>query len=331
MKRRCLDHDYRGRCIYMVTLVVEGRRKLLGTIGGRSDAMRGSADFPHTVLSPLGEEVMRCWTEIPRYHPEVSIIATQVMPDHIHGIIFVHREMEKHLGHLINGFKVGCNRAYRSIVLLRKEEATGLEKYERKRETTEERRHGMLFERGFNDRLLIHEGQLRDWVDYLADNPRRLMMKQEHPDLFRVVFGVQLSIFTCSAIGNRFLLDRPHKEAVQCSRSLTDEEIKESVEHFISQAKAGAVLVSPALSPGEKAVMHAAVEKNLPSIFLSANSFTAFTKPGGKFMEACASGTFLIISPWPGRRSTQRITRNECLALNDLAGHICNNYSNSGQ
>ena len=34
MQRRCVGHDYTGRMIYMVTMVVEGRRPLFGTVAG---------------------------------------------------------------------------------------------------------------------------------------------------------------------------------------------------------------------------------------------------------------------------------------------------------
>lgn len=45
------------------------------------------------------------------------MLAFQIMPDHIHGILFVTHEMAVHLGKVVNGFKVGCNRAYRRLVL----------------------------------------------------------------------------------------------------------------------------------------------------------------------------------------------------------------------
>ena len=32
----------------------------------------------------------------------------------------------------------------------------------------------MLFARGYNDKLLLREGQLETWIHYLNDNPRRL-------------------------------------------------------------------------------------------------------------------------------------------------------------
>ena len=40
------------------------------------------------------------------------------MPDHIHGILFVHEKIERHLGHVINGFKTGTRKAAKELGLL---------------------------------------------------------------------------------------------------------------------------------------------------------------------------------------------------------------------
>ena len=326
MKRRCVDHDYTERRMYMVTLVVEGRRKLFGEVCGRSNAPQDSAEAPRMELSPLGEAVQRCWLEIPRHYPDVSLLALQLMPDHLHGILFVRKKMEEHLGTVIKGFKTGCNKEYRQLVGYVATMspvgyvATMSQHTQQPRHTGHEQ--GLLFERGYNDRILLQDGQLQRWIDYLADNPRRLLAKREHPDLFRVQFGLEYAGQTFTAIGNRFLLDRPVKLQVQCSRSLTKEHIQATVEHYLAAARQGAVLVSPAISEGEKAVMHAALEAHLPLIFLSANSFTSFTKPGGTFTEACSRGDLLILAPWSDRTTTQPITRTECLALNAMTKKI---------
>ena len=317
MKRRCVDHDYTERRMYMVTLVVEGRRKLFGEVRGRSDASQGSEDAPLMELSALGEAVQHCWQEIPQHYPEVSLLALQLMPDHLHGILFVRKKTEEHLGTILKGFKTGCNKEYRQLVGY---VATMSQHTQRPRHTGHEQ--GLLFERGYNDRILLQDGQLQRWIDYLADNPRRLLAKREHPDLFRVQFGLEYAGQTFAAIGNRFLLDRPVKLQVQCSRSLTEEQIQAAVERYLAAARQGAVLVSPAISEGEKAVMRAALEAHLPLIFLSANSFTPFTKPGGTFTEACSRGDLLILAPWSDRTSTQALSRAECLALNAMTEKI---------
>lgn len=333
MHRRCLDHDYTGRCIYMLTLVTEGRRPLFGQLEGRSDAVPGSEDQPRVVLSELGQEVHRNYYEIEKRHPEIRVVALQMMPDHLHGILFVEKNMDQHLGQAISGFKAGCNKSYRRIVLgqdvpsvvamPQQTQQTQQTQRQRPPRSTYDRNHGLLFASGYNDRILLQAGQLERWLNYLADNPRRLLAKREHPDLFKVRFGIEVAGQKYAAIGNRFLLERPLKKQVQCSRSLSEEEIETKVSQYLKEAQAGAVLVSPSISQGEKNVMRAALNARLPLIFLSPISFTPFTKPGGEFIEACSQGNLLILAPWENRTTTQRLSRQECLALNEMARTLC--------
>lgn len=327
MQRRCIDHDYQGRCIYLITMVTEGRRQLFGTLAGRSDAPKGSDDQPRMILNELGDAVRRNFYSIAERHLEISVLALQMMPDHLHGILFVKERMDKHLGQAIAGFKAGCNKDYRHIVLgIDVPSVVAVPQHTarpRPPRSSYDRQHGLLFASGYNDRLLLRKGQLDRWLNYLADNPRRLLAKREHPDLFRVQFGIHIAGQNYAAIGNRFLLNHPVKCQVQCSRRLNQQEIDTAVTHYLEEARNGAVLVSPSISPGEKAVMRAALDANLPLIFLSSSSFTPFTKPGGEFIEACSRGRLLILAPWENRTTTQALTRQECLALNGMARSLC--------
>ena len=330
MQRRCLGHDYTGRQMYMITMVTEGRRKLFGEVTGRSNALEDSADRPRMELSELGKKVEQEWWGIPSYYPQIEIIALQLMPDHLHGILFVKEKLTKPLGQVLSGFKAGCNRAYRSIfnlqvqyVVAKPQQTEQQDKRQRPPRTAYNRQHGLLFSAGYNDRLLLREGQLERWLYYLADNPRRLLMKREHPDLFRVQRNLQAGDISFSAIGNRFLLDRPVKLQVQCSRQLTDSEIAEHTTFFLSRARQGAVLVSPAISKGEKAIMRAAFDENLPLIYLQENGFSNLAKPDGKRMEACANGKLLILAPWEHHNEKIIISRSQCLSLNKMAELIC--------
>ena len=329
MQRRCVDHDYTGRMMYMVTMTVEGRRPLLGTVVGRSDAPADSQEAPRVELSELGRRVEDEWWGIPRYYPQVEIIALQLMPDHLHGILFVREKMEKDLSRIVRGFKTGCNRHYRELQYVATESQQTRPQQTRPQQTRQpgrpkdDRRHGLLFARGFNDKLLLREGQLQRWLQYLQDNPRRLLMKREHPDLFRVQRGLMIGDQQCSAIGNRFLLERPVRLQVQCSRSLTDEQIAEKQAWWLGQARSGAVLVSPCISKGEKQVMRAAFDEGLPLIVLQENGFTDLAKPGGSRMEACARGQLLLLAPWEHHNERLTIRREQCLALNELAKRIC--------
>ena len=371
MLRRCVGHDYTGRQIYMITMVTEGRRPLFGEVVDRSDAPKGSEEEPRIILSELGKRVADEWWAASVHHPEIEVVALQMMPDHLHGILFVKEKMEKPLGMALRGFKQSCNKHYRELVLGTKvalatqhtelglgtkvalttqhtelglgtkvalttqhtelglgtkvaltTQHTELRQTKRDRRG-EDRSHGMLFARGYNDRLLLRKGQLDAWRHYLADNPRRLLMKREHPDLFRVQRNVEAVGITFSAIGNRHLLDFPVRLQVQCSRSLTEKEIKAKVAEYLAAAREGAVLVSPAISPGEKAIMRAAFDEGLPLIYIQENGFTDLAKPGGKRMDACAKGQLLILAPWEHHNEKLAIRRGQCLELNEIARRIC--------
>jgi len=338
MQRRLIGHDYHGRQIYMVTMVTEGRRPLFGKVVGKSDAPKGAPDEPRIVLSELGKAVVERWTATHDLYPEIETIALQMMPDHLHGILFVKNAMDQHLGMAIKGFKTGCNKAYRRLVLGQAPHtqaphtqvphtqvphvATWSQQTERPKDN---RQHGLLFARGYNDQLLLRKGQLAAWLQYLDDNPRRLLMKREHPDLFRVQRGLKVGEQTFSAIGNRFLLERPVRLQVQCSRKLSSDEIENAMRFFLNAAAQGAVLVSPSISKGEKAIMRAAFDHGYPVIYLQENGFSDLAKPGGARMEACARGQLLILAPWAHHNERIAINREQCLSLNEMARIICQN------
>ena len=321
MQRRCVGHDYTERMMYMVTMVTEGRRPLFGQVVGSSEAPEGSLNAPRMQLSELGQRVSDEWWAASAHHPEIEVIALQMMPDHLHGILFVKETMEKPLGMALRGFKQSCNRHYRELVL--GVPSVALPTQQTGRRPNHDRNHGLLFAPGFNDKLLLRQGQLQRWLDYLRENPRRLLMKREHPDLFRVQRGLMAAGQQFSAIGNRFLLQRPVRLQVQCSRRLTDEEIAQRQAWWLQQARAGAVLVSPCISKGEKQVMRAAFDEGLPLIVLQENDFTDLAKPGGQRMEACARGQLLLLAPWEHHNERLTIRRDQCLALNDMARMIC--------
>ena len=356
MMRRRIGHDYASRCVYLVTMTTEGRRPLLGTLVGRADAPAGSADAPHVVLTPLGERVRQAWMNNETYYPGVRVLATMVMPDHLHGILFFQEAGKVDLGKVIRGFKAGCNKAYREIMGLPRGgsiegqglprggsiEGQGLPRggsmegrgrtvgYD---DTTchqsagggekRDREHGMLWAPEYNDHILEGAGELERWRNYLRDNPRRLAVRREHPEFFRVTFNLTVAGRTYSAIGNRFLLDYPRKMEVQCSRRLTKEEIETAVKEKLALARQGVVLVSPRITEGEKAVMDAALEARLPLVFLSPRGFNEYSRPGHRYYEACAEGRFLILAPWPHQNRETPLTRQMCLELNAMAREIC--------
>ena len=276
-------------------MAVEGRGPVLGKLCHPDDT------HPNPWICPslLGESVLNCWKEIPTHYPEVRLLDIQLMPDHIHGVLFVTRQVPYHLGNVVNGFKAGCNAAAREIM-----------------GTT-------LWEEGYHDRILISKGQLETMLNYLHDNPRRLWTKRYHPEFFTVQQDITVGNAQVAIAGNRFLLEHPFKAVVQCSRSInTDEAIAHEVKRYMAMARDGSILVSPCISPCEKAVMRAAFEAGIQEIILLENGFSPLWKPGGQQFDACARGQLLFVAPWPYHSEKKKITRDQCIQLNNLAKHI---------
>ena len=183
----------------------------------------------------------------------------------------------------------------------------------------ESREHGLLWSLNYNDHILSGNGELGRWRQYLADNPRRLFLRRQFPDLFRVAFGIRIGRFVCSAVGNRFLLHFPQRLQVQCSTHFYEVDIVKAVNGYMAAARKGAVLISPAISEGEKRTMRTAFDAGLPLILITANGLGSYSKPGGEYFDACAEGRLLILSPYEHQNRKVKLTRAMCMEMNELA------------
>ena len=361
MKRRSPWHDYHEKGTYMLTLVVEGRMPLLGRLEGRVNARPGDGDAPKVMLSELGTAIVtEEIPKINRYYPQVEVWKVCIMPDHVHLIVRVKedlrgdqameslgteakggqtsaetmenaaaltseekaaaltseekadsmgmtakrgKEMDS-LGMVVKGFKLGCNRAYRRIYGMKKMTGKG------------------LFELGYNDKLLLHEGQLKGWKKYLDDNPRRLMVKRMNPELFTVMLNKVVAGRRCQMVGNCFLLDIPDKVAVIVHRRYSEEDLCRLRKEWLACGERGGVLVSAAISIKEKEVLREAMNRGYRIVLLRENGFPRLYKPCGESFDACSEGLLLQISPWEYHMEKKTITREECLELNEMAERI---------
>ena len=307
MKRRFVGHDYTRRGIYMVTMTVEGRRPLFGRVYGTSDDAR-------IELSALGSAVRDEWWHIPSHHPEVKIYELQMMPDHLHGILFISEPLSCGLSGIIRGFKTGCRRAYRRLVAPLPVATESLQTLKGSHPE-----HGLLFEPGFNDLVLRTDDEYQRWKHYLRDNPRRLMMKRERPDLLQPFFNLKLGSYTYNGIGNRDLLSAPQRMAVRVSRRLTGQQLEAEIARYLDAARKGTVLISPAISPGEKMVMRLAFDLHLPTIVVLRNGFTPLSKPKGEQFDACSQGRLLMLSTWEHSNEQVKLSATDCQQMNLMA------------
>ena len=306
-------HNYAMPGTYEVTLVVVDRKPVFGEIVGTTKV---GGEEPHLKPSILGQAVLD--TEIPKIHhfyPMVDIWQVCLMPDHLHMIFRINQPLPegKHLGIIIGAFKGGVSRAWWATVPAAS--ATGA--------------HTPLFEPNYNDHILMRDGQLENWKHYLRDNPRRLMMRHEYPNLFQRALCITIGGVRYSAFGNMLLLRQPEKHQVFFHRKTNGiptentEYWKSESQRLISAAESGDVLITPGISECEKRIKNLALEQKLRLVHIQANPIGQYWKPERSRFEACAYGSLLILAPWPEDMPAFESDYERFHYLNRLTETVC--------
>ena len=337
--RRKEGHDYADPGIYLITVTTADRRRILGELTGTSP------DAASIQPTTLGEYVIAAFRKMATMVTEktgsrIQVYQYQLMPDHFHGILRIHDALPEgwHLSRMIGAWKGDCSREYWRVQdagltsgAHNKENAgltSGAHNKENATLTSGAHNKESLFSPGYNDKILYHEGQLDAWYEYLHDNPRRLWLKVHYPDRLRKIYdfktGKQGHSYT--AVGNTFLVKYPERVQVRCHRNLTEEQIQAEVEHYMSLARGGAVLVSPFISPAEKAVYEAAYKERLKIIRIVNRGLDGkFIYPTGRDLKGCSAGFMLVLAPYAdysAETAEKRITRSQCLDMNGYAEDI---------
>jgi len=116
---RLADWDYGANGSYFVTICTKDREKFFGEIEEITMEMQNSDTRSIACLTAteIGEIAFTNWETIPTFHPYVELDEITVMPDHVHGILFINKpekatwELNKfgpqrnNLGSIVRGYK----------------------------------------------------------------------------------------------------------------------------------------------------------------------------------------------------------------------------------
>ena len=346
--RRSFSHDYREKGTYMVTMVVEGRKRVFGHIEGHARGKPGTNDAPHMVLSELGRQVLEEEIrKIPHFYPMVEVWRVAIMPDHIHLLIRVRESLPegKHLGTIVRGFKTGCTRAWWNLNPIGNTMGTaampetstaavpggsppGLPASPSGLPATPPALRPVLFQKGYHDRIINRPGMLENIKRYMAENPLRARIRQECPKLMERQLHLWIAGREYAAFGNLFLLKYPSKEQVFFHRkdaatglpTETTEAYQQERRRLLQSGEEGTVLVTPGISTGESLVVSDALDAQLPLILLQKEPIGEYWKPSQRRFYACAAGRLLILAPWQNDGTSDYARFHH---LNDLAKEIC--------
>jgi putative transposase len=76
---RLKGYDYSQPGAYFITICTKDKIRILGNIEGE-----------RVIYSQIGKIAEECWLNIPDHFPNVKLDQWIIMPNHIHGIIFIH-------------------------------------------------------------------------------------------------------------------------------------------------------------------------------------------------------------------------------------------------
>ena len=337
--KRCYDHDYHERCIYLVTVTVEGRQPLLGKV-------EGTAEKAWIVLSETGKAVWREIEQIPVRWPQMRVLQHQIMPDHVHLVLYVTERLPEALplGNVVAAWKQACGKAFSALRDLKAappndpQDSTtaacgglsdgaacgglsGEAAFRPPAQHPVQHPYRPLFAKGFNDSILTGKGQLRHMMAYVRDNPRRLLIKQQNRGYFAIRRAITVAGMTFDAVGNLDLLRHPLL-AVHCRRRWSDDETAAFAASCREASAGGTVLVGAFISKAEQGIARQASEAKRPMIHLVENGFDDLYKPVGGAFYTCAEGRLLLLAPWSYHNDTRPITRQQCQQLNEMAEKI---------
>lgn len=321
---------WKGVGIYHVTLTIPSREPLLGQLViPDNDPTKA-----YVQETPLAKQVVSCLLHLYEFYPEVLILQFCVMPDHIHAVIHIRRPMKQGIRSVIRGFWQGVKKYGRQYSLSCSSFAGGLyppidPNIIRDKERTLP--HPIFTEMPFI-RPLVHKGQLQTMIRYVQMNPQRLATKRLMPGFFRVQHDVEIAGRKYDTIGNIKILQAErfapvHVRSVwveDAERHGDDKRLRDYKNGCIAAARKETVMVSPFISPHEKAVLDYLLLEHHTIIYIADNGFGEYYKPASALFDAVAEGRMLILSPWQHDPEKKHVTRAECVAMNQMAEEICN-------
>lgn len=92
---------------------------------------------------------------------------------------------------------------------------------------------------------------------------------------------------------------------VQCSRSISEEDLQQQLKRTLQHAELGAITYTAAISKGEQRIARAVREAGWPLVVLLMDGFPPegsenerYYKPGGVYFDTCLNGKLLLLEAY---------------------------------
>ena len=248
------------------------------------------SDFGYWVVAHLRELERRF--EDPLNPPKLDadkrlqICCKQLMPDHLHVVVWVKADLGMSIRQIAQGFRIGVRKIAEEMGLWQRED-------------------GHILEVPYI-RTLAHKGQLSRMVRYVHANPDNAWMHRLHPDLYTIRRSRLIAGLRFDTMGKERLIDYPATSVIALPRALSPEQIAAAVQQALWNAQRGCVIYTAAISKGEKTIARAIREAGYPLVVMLLDGFPAegteaarFFHPGMVYHQACGEGRLFLMAPHP--------------------------------
>lgn len=298
-------HDYYDKGIYLITLVVRERERVLGELN--MDARR-----PGVVMTEVGEYVCQQWKKSEalqlKYGNKIEVLAQVAMPDHWHGVIEVKERMSWSLGAIVQAVKSACTSFWRKRIGYEESPLTAkmirhMSHEERLRYfDSRPRREAPLFDADYDDTIcLTHFNPLTGtftyderhraaMIHYVEDNARRAIIRRMKPDFMRRCLHIRVAGRDYAAFGNLFLLRWAKKRQVFCHR----------------KARIGQLSEEEKMKHGYAGAFASDMTTRIPY-----EGTEAYQKERDAFVAEVLEGATVLVTP--GISKGEQLIKNECL------------------
>jgi len=176
-------YDYSQNGAYFITIVTKNRECFFGDIVGADDRRDAIHRVSTTMeLSEIGKIAQKYWDEIPRHFPFIRLDEMVVMPNHIHGILWINWDLVGGRDGVLRGRDVACNvstntnknekmakispkrgslasviRSFKSAVTIKSREILP----------------NFAWQSRFHDRIIRNENELNRIRKYIRENPAK--------------------------------------------------------------------------------------------------------------------------------------------------------------
>lgn len=161
-KLRLENYDYRSPGAYFVTICTQGHQSALGKIVDQN-----------VELTWKGEIAQDLWAEIPLHFSYVNLDEFVVMPNHLHGILWIEEQNDSIPSLRKNPNSVNPQAGSLSVIVRSFKSAVT-----RKVNQTSHTRGRGFWQRSFHDHILRDDQDLDEHRKYILENPIRWKMDE---------------------------------------------------------------------------------------------------------------------------------------------------------